>query len=151
MKLLSLKTPFQKNQAKQAVMITGALTRAGSASAARFARRGHNLILVGRDFSGLEDLANRLWAETGVNVEIEVADLSNAPDRARIEHRLRSDRKIGTFVNTAHPDHVSDDEATASTQLAAVADEAFAMRRRGAVIHLALAAGPNLRRSRPAA
>src|ERR1043165_7641869 len=83
------------------VLITGASTGIGAVYADRFAKRGHNLILVARDFERLELLANRLWAETGVNVEVEVADLTNKADLLRIEERLATDRNIDILVNNA--------------------------------------------------
>src|SRR6185295_5480622 len=83
------------------VLITGASTGIGAVYADRFAKRGHNLILVARDFERLELLSNRLWAETGVNVEVEVADLTNKADLLRIEGRLRTDPKIDILVNNA--------------------------------------------------
>ncbi|MDP3739567.1 MAG: SDR family oxidoreductase [Hyphomonadaceae bacterium] len=135
---------------KDTILITGASTGIGAVYADRFAKRGHNLILVARDFERLEVLANRLWAETGVNVEIEVADLTNKPDLARIETRLLTDPKIGVLVNNAgmgafgeiigaDPENLETVIAlnvTAATRLAAAAANAFAARGGGSIINL---------------
>lgn len=42
------------------VLITGASTGIGATYAERFARRGHNLVLVARDVARMEALASRL-------------------------------------------------------------------------------------------
>ncbi|HEV7693554.1 MAG TPA: hypothetical protein VGO52_22155 [Hyphomonadaceae bacterium] len=128
--------PFlTRNRTKDTVLITGALSTTGAAYAERFARLGHNLILVAPDFTELEDFARRLWAQTGVNVEIDVADFSNAPDLARIEHRLSADPKIGLFVNAVDAERGSHLDVVAATRLAIVAAHAFDGRRRGSVVN----------------
>ena len=62
---------------KDTVLITGASASIGAVYADRFAKRGHNLILVARDFMRLETLGNRLWEKHEVNVAIEAADLTS--------------------------------------------------------------------------
>lgn len=49
-------------------LITGASTGIGAIYADRFAKRGHDLVLVARDLVRLETLAAKLRQETGVNV-----------------------------------------------------------------------------------
>lgn len=83
------------------VLITGASTGIGAAYAERFARRGHDLVLVARDQARLETLAARLRQETGAAVDILVADLTQPGDLAAVEKRLREDARIGTLVNNA--------------------------------------------------
>jgi uncharacterized protein len=83
------------------VLITGASTGIGAVYADRFARRGHNLVLVARDQGRLETLAARLRQETGVSVDLLPADLTVAADLERVEARLRSDDNIGILVNNA--------------------------------------------------
>ncbi|WAC70977.1 SDR family oxidoreductase [Roseateles sp. SL47] len=83
------------------VLITGASTGIGAAYAERFARRGHNLVIVARDKVRLESLAERLRTESGVEVEVLQADLTNPSDLAVVEDRLRDDNRIGVLVNNA--------------------------------------------------
>jgi uncharacterized protein len=44
---------------KQSVLITGASTGIGAVYADRFARRGHDLVLVARDLARMEVVADR--------------------------------------------------------------------------------------------
>lgn len=84
-----------------AVLITGASTGIGAAYAERFARRGHDLVLVARDTTRMEALARRLHRETGVTIDILPADLTEAKDLAKVEARLRDDTRIGILLNNA--------------------------------------------------
>src|SRR5262245_38877897 len=86
---------------KPSVLITGASTGIGAVYADRFAHRGHNLVLVARDRARLDDLADQLRRDTGVNVDVLPADLTRADDLARVEQRLATDPHIGVFVNNA--------------------------------------------------
>ena len=83
------------------VLITGASSGIGATYADRFARRGHDLVLVARDKERMEVLAARLRDETGVAIDILRADLTNPGDLAAVEMRLRDDRRIGVLVNNA--------------------------------------------------
>jgi short-subunit dehydrogenase len=83
------------------VLITGASTGIGATYADRFARRGHDLVLVARDAARMETLAARLRAETGVTVDVLPADLTRPDDLAAVEHRLREDTRIGILLNNA--------------------------------------------------
>ncbi|WP_333824583.1 SDR family NAD(P)-dependent oxidoreductase [Pinisolibacter sp.] len=84
-----------------AALITGASTGIGATYADRFARRGHDLVLVARDTARLEELAQRLRSETSVAVDVLSADLVDAAQRAAVEARLRDDTKIGILINNA--------------------------------------------------
>ncbi|WP_338524940.1 SDR family oxidoreductase [Pseudomonas batumici] len=86
---------------KPAVLITGASTGIGAVYADRFAKRGHDLVLVARDKARMDSLAERLREETGVSVDVLQADLTDAGDLARIESRVRDDATIGILVNNA--------------------------------------------------
>ena len=55
---------------KDTVLITGASTGIGAVYAERFAKRGHNLVLVARDFQRLEALAARLWDATEASLGV---------------------------------------------------------------------------------
>jgi len=86
---------------KSTVLITGASTGIGAVYAERFARRGHDLVLVARDATKLAARAERLQQETGVSVDILPADLTQAKDLAIVEARLREDTRIGILINNA--------------------------------------------------
>jgi len=96
--------PIQKESnamTKPTVLITGASTGIGAIYADRFARRGHDLVLVARDQVRMEAVAARLRQETGVAVDILQADLTQATELATVEARLRDDASIGILVNNA--------------------------------------------------
>ena len=84
-----------------AVLVTGSSAGIGAVYADRFARRGHDLVLVARNTARMEVLAQRIRAETGVQVEVVQGDLTDTQDLARIEQRLRDDARIGVLVNNA--------------------------------------------------
>jgi short-subunit dehydrogenase len=86
---------------KPAVLITGASSGIGAVYADRFARRGHDVILVARDVGKLWELTERLRRETGVHAEVVVADLTQAADLAKVERRLADDARIGILINNA--------------------------------------------------
>ncbi|AMU17349.1 SDR family oxidoreductase [Burkholderia cenocepacia] len=83
------------------VLITGASSGIGATYAERFARRGHDLVLVARDKARLDALAERLREESGVAVEVLRADLTQAADLSALETRLRDDNQIGVLINNA--------------------------------------------------
>src|SRR5262249_50156751 len=82
-------------------LITGASSGIGAKYADRFARRGHDLVLVARNRVRMEQLADRLRRETGVTVDILQADLADPGGLAKVEARLRDDHRIGILVNNA--------------------------------------------------
>lgn len=86
---------------RPAVLITGASTGIGAVYADRFAKRGHDLVLVARNRGRMEELAARLRERDGVNVDIVRADLAAPADLAQIEARLADDARIGVLVNNA--------------------------------------------------
>lgn len=83
------------------VLITGASSGIGAVYADRFARRGHDLVLVARDDRRMETLASALRAETGVSIEVVKADLTQTLDLEAVSHRLREDNRIGVLINNA--------------------------------------------------
>ena len=83
------------------VLITGASSGIGTVYAERFARRGHDLVLVARDKARLDALAERLRHDTGVAIDVLPADLTQRSDLAIVETRLRDDARIGILVNNA--------------------------------------------------
>lgn len=140
---------------KPAVLITGASTGIGAVYADRFARRGHDLVLVARDAVKLEALAERLRGETGVTVDVLRADVTNPTDLAAVETRLRDDAHIGVLVNNAGAslsgtfvDQGADAVAnlialnvTALTRLAAVAAPKFAAAGEGSIVNIGSVVG----------
>lgn len=86
---------------RPSVLITGASSGIGAAYADRFARRGHDLVLVARDKARMEALAARFCNQTAATVDILAADLTHPGDLAEVESRLRDDRRIGILVNNA--------------------------------------------------
>ncbi|POA77650.1 SDR family oxidoreductase [Pseudomonas sp. DP16D-R1] len=83
------------------VLITDASTGIGAVYAERFAKRGHDLVLVARDQARLDALAARLRSEHGVAVDVIQADLTQLSDLTAVESRLRDDARIGILVNNA--------------------------------------------------
>jgi uncharacterized protein len=83
------------------VLITGASAGIGATYADRFARRGHDLVLVARNEARLERLAERLRAEHGIEVELLPADLTEQAHLDNVQQRLRVDRRIGILINNA--------------------------------------------------
>lgn len=140
---------------KPTVLITGASSGIGAVYADRFAKRGHDLVLVARDAAKLATLAERLRAETGVAVDILRVDVTDAADLAKVEARLRDDAKIGVLVNNAGaslagtfadqgPDAVANLislNVTALTRLAAVAAPRFAAAGEGAIVNIGSVVG----------
>lgn len=136
-------------------LITGASSGIGATYAERFARRGHDLVLVARDKARLETLAARLHQETGVTVEVLPADLTQRDDLTRIESRLRDDAAIGILINNAGVAQASGfiDQAadsierlvtlntTAPTRLAAAIAPRLVEAGRGAIINIGSVVG----------
>src|SRR5215471_3381955 len=138
-----------------AVLITGASSGIGAVYADRFARRGHDLVLVARDRGRMETLAERLRRETGVAIEILRADLTDPRGLAKVESRLRDDHRIGILVNNAGTapaggfvDQSPDDvarivslNATAPVRLASAVAPRFAQSRQGAIVNIGSVVG----------
>lgn len=140
---------------KPKVLITGASTGIGAIYADRFARRGHDLVLVARNVARLTERAEALRSATGVTVELLPADLTQEVDLARIEARLREDAGIGILVNNAGTTlpggFLAQDGAaisrlialnvTAVTRLAHAVAPRFAAAGSGAIINIASVVG----------
>jgi hypothetical protein len=137
------------------VLITGASTGIGATYAERFARRGHDLVLVARDAARMKILADRLRQETGVAIDILQADLTNPVELATIETRLRDDDRIGILVNNAgaamggnFAEQATDDVArivalntTALVRLASAVAPRFVAAGNGSIINIASVVG----------
>jgi short-subunit dehydrogenase len=141
--------------ARSKVLVTGASSGIGAIYADRFAKRGHDLVLVARDGARLEALAERLTRETGVSVEVLRADLTKAADLEAVEAKLRDDAAIETLVNNAgaanwggflgqSPQTASDIIAlnvTALTRLCAAVAPRMAAAGRGAIVNIGSVVG----------
>ncbi|HMF03995.1 MAG TPA: SDR family oxidoreductase [Acidimicrobiia bacterium] len=83
-------------------LVTGASSGIGSEFARALAARGDDLVVVARDASRLDALAERLEAQYGVNVEVLSADLTSKKGRAVVEARLESaEPAVDLLVNNA--------------------------------------------------
>jgi short-subunit dehydrogenase len=134
-------------------VITGASTGIGARYAQRLARRGYDLVLVGRKGVALLELAARLQADTRCIVRAISADLTDADDLARIETLLSADCRITMLVNNAGIDATaplleSDVgrmqqmiklNVTALTRLTYAAAPGFAARGKGTIVNIASA------------
>lgn len=137
------------------VFITGASSGIGATYAERFARRGHDLVLVARDDSRLDKLAGRLRAECHVAIEVLPADLTRPADLAALETRLREDARICILINNAGMAQAGsflDQSAeaierlitlntTAPTRLAAAIAPRFAQPGTGAIVNIGSVVG----------
>jgi uncharacterized protein len=140
---------------KPSVMITGASTGIGAVYADRFAARGHDLVLVARNRARMEELADRLRREKGVEVDILRADLTDVQDLVQVEARLRDDHRIGVLVNNAgtapaggfidqSPDEVArivNLNALAPIRLASAVAPRFAKAGEGAIVNIGSVVG----------
>jgi short-subunit dehydrogenase len=147
--------PPEDNRMPGKALITGASSGIGATYADRFARRGHDLVLVARDVARMETLAARLRSETGVAIDILPADLTRDEDIGTVAVRLRDDTDIGTLVNNAgaalggsYAEQSSADIArlialntTSLALLAHAAAARFAREGRGAIINVASVVG----------
>ena len=137
------------------VLITGASSGIGATYAQRFARRGHDLVLVARDKARLDALASRLHEEHGVTVAVLQADLTQAADLAAVEARLREDARIGILINNAGMaqtgslaqqtgesiDRLITLNTTAPARLAAAVAARFAQAGTGAIVNIGSVVG----------
>lgn len=137
------------------VLITGASSGIGAAYAERFARRGHDLVLVARDKARLDTLAARLYADCGVAAEVLQADLTEPADLAAVEARLRGDDRIGVLINNAGMaqsggftlqsaemiERLIMLNATAPTRLAAAVAPRFVQSGSGAIVNIGSVVG----------
>ncbi|WP_347556585.1 SDR family oxidoreductase [Robbsia sp. KACC 23696] len=136
-------------------VVTGASSGIGAVYADRLARRGYDLILVARNGSRLNALAERIRGDFHRNVEVMVADLGNRSDLQRVEETLRSDAGITLLVNNAgvgthSPLLESDVDAmtslielnvTALMRLTYAVAPKFVLRGNGAIINIASIVG----------
>ena len=81
-------------------LITGATSGIGYHFARRLASDGFDLVLVARTRETLQEVADELSAEFGVECEVLRADLGRLTDCRRVENRL-TDQPVDLLVNNA--------------------------------------------------
>jgi short-subunit dehydrogenase len=139
--------------AKATALVTGG-SRGIGAIADRLAKRGYNLILMGRSETQRKALSARLTKETGRSVTPLRADLSDKADLAKVEGILRDSQAITMLVNNAGigsstaPLNTEVDKTamitlniTALTRLTYAAPQAFVARSAGTIINIASVVG----------
>lgn len=83
-------------------LITGASAGLGAEFARQLARGGHDLVLVARDRSRLEERAANLARQYGISAEVLPADLSTDDGVAAVAKRLSDVRQpVGILINNA--------------------------------------------------
>ncbi|MCA8477311.1 MULTISPECIES: SDR family NAD(P)-dependent oxidoreductase [Burkholderia] len=132
-------------------VVTGASSGIGAIYADRLARRGYDLILVARNRTRLDALAQRITSDTRRGVEVIEADLNDRAALTVVEAKLKQDASITLLVNNAgigtHTPLLESDvdamtrmidlNVTALTRLTYAAVPGFVARGHGAVINIA--------------
>ena len=91
----------QSSGSRPRALVTGASAGIGLAFAERLARDGYDLILVARRRERLEELAKRLRESHKAEVEVLVADLTDAGDLLGAEQRASTAPGLDLLVNNA--------------------------------------------------
>ncbi|MCI1678471.1 MAG: SDR family oxidoreductase [Ewingella americana] len=137
--------------ARPVALITGASTGIGAIYADRLARRGYDLILVARNQSRLEKVADIIKESTGADVSVIAADLGQREGLRQVEALLRrEDSPISLLVNNAgfgsvfpllnanvdEMEQMIELNVTALTRLTYAAVPGFVARGNGAIINI---------------
>lgn len=136
-------------------LVTGASSGIGAVYADRLAKRGFDLILVARNATRLNALAEQIKKETGQSVKTVPADLTEISGMKAIEEIIKNDGSITMLVNNAGVGSVAsilqadvdsmDDmiqlNITALTRLTYAAAPVFAGKGRGTIINIASIVG----------
>lgn len=136
-------------------LITGASAGIGAVYADRLAKRGYDLILVARNAERMNELAQKIQADTGRSVQVLPADLTKTTDMKKVEEVLKNDASITMLVNNAGVGSVasilqSDVDAmddmirlniTALTRLTYAIAPVFASKESGTIINISSVVG----------
>ncbi len=88
------------------VLVTGASAGIGAALARRFARAGHDLVMVARSVDKLDALARELTKSHGVRTTVIAADLAQEGEVGKLAAKLKRRRlAIDILVNNAGVNH----------------------------------------------
>lgn len=82
-------------------VITGASSGIGEMFARKLALRGYNLIIIARRETLLKKIAGEIETETGVEVQILIADLSNMEDTLHVKAVIEEKNNIEILINNA--------------------------------------------------
>ncbi|MET0081218.1 MAG: SDR family NAD(P)-dependent oxidoreductase, partial [Candidatus Thiodiazotropha lotti] len=87
---------------KATVLVTGASKGIGLSIAEAFAAHGHDLVLVARGEEALQRVADRIKADTGVDVMVISCDLTEAAAPRKLYQQLeQAGKPIDILVNNA--------------------------------------------------
>jgi short-subunit dehydrogenase len=93
--------PADSGSVRLVALITGATAGIGRVFAQRLAASSHDLILVARDATRLNALADELTLQYGINAEALPADLSRDDGMRRVAERIAQEPRLAVLVNNA--------------------------------------------------
>lgn len=82
-------------------VVTGASSGIGEAFASVLAGENYNLLIVARSVDRLNQVADKIRKENGVQVEVWGADLTNEADLKKLEAKVVEDQRLDLLVNNA--------------------------------------------------
>ena len=82
-------------------LVTGASVGIGKAFAEELARRGNDLVLVARNATQLEELAESVSRKHAVDAEVLPADLLSADGVSKVAARWSSESRVDVLINNA--------------------------------------------------
>ena len=93
---------MSRSSSRPVALVTGPTAGLGRSFAVQLAERGHDLVLVARDESRLQDLAEELRRSYGVQAEVLAADLADRTQLPLVERRAAAtERPVELLVNNA--------------------------------------------------